>query len=133
MACIADVTRIGSAVSTDWRNTEHCLRLGSTRAFHSVVIEILTLNPIVSLLLSIFTTLIGCLPSIEEIEACIGFDHPMQTGIGQIAELCAVIESALCKVTSALASLNEELPMATTSPLRLCAISTVTAMELADC
>ena len=127
MACVADVSRIGSAVSADWRHTEHSLRLGSARALHHVVIEVLSISPIVSLILSIFSTFIGCFPTQEEIDACIGFDHPMQTSVCQTAELCAVIESALCKVTRALASLNGELPVATINPFRLCAIATVTA------
>ena len=113
MACVADVTRIAAAVSGDWRSAQNSLRLNSARSLRNAVIEILTVNPIISLLMSILTTLIGCLPSNDEIEARVVFEHPMDTSIVQLAEVIAVIESSIFKVSLALVSIEGNMPHST--------------------
>ena len=127
MACVADITRIAAAVSGECRGAQHPLRLNGARSLHHAVIEILVLSPTVSLLMSILTTLIACLPRNDEIEACVEFDHPNDISVVQLAEIIAVIESAIVKVSPALVSIEGALPRVSASPFRFCIIATIAA------
>ena len=125
MVSIQDITTIGAQLQVNWRNTAIGFRLASARRLHDAVIEILCCNPLVSVIMAIVSTCVSALPTQDEIDCVIDGQHPLQVGIGQIAEVMAVIESCIAKASLAFAGIEKKIETVTLNPFRLCTIATL--------
>ena len=118
MVSIQDITTIGAQLQVNWRNTAIAFRLASARRMHDAVIEILCCNPLVSVMMAIVSSCVLALPTQDEIA-------PLQVGIGQIAEVMAVIESCIAKALLAFVGIEKRIETIPLNPFRLCTIATL--------
>ena len=125
MVSIQDITTIGAQLQVNWRNTAIGFRLASARRMHDAVIEILCCSPLISVIMAIVSTCVSALPTQDEIDCIIDGQHPLQVGIGQIAEVMAVIESCISKASLAFVGIEKRIETIPLNPFRLCTIATL--------